>query len=377
MQLSNAVYTVLNELISHGQDAYLVGGAVRNHLLGIESDDYDVTTSADPDAIKEIFRDYRFYDVGKKHGTVTILIGEDKIDVTPYRFESGYHDHRHPDTVSFTADLKEDLKRRDFTVNAMCLDHEGKVIDLFKGMDDLHNKLIRTVGDPYERFEEDALRILRALRFAAKLDFQIEEKTAKAIHECKDLLKHVSNERKRAELLQILASPEAFRIINEYLDVFDTFMKIRPIARKRNDFSQPLFALAYLLKDNEDNDLKKLKYSAEEIALVKTLIEATKADIGNDDAFVRTLSNPYQNECLTFLMEYHHADLRERYEKLKEYMITLDQLQIDGDTIASYGYRNKEIGLVKKTLTELVHRQELKNDKDALQKYLTSHTIAV
>ncbi|MBQ6560188.1 MAG: hypothetical protein IJL85_05100, partial [Erysipelotrichaceae bacterium] len=189
MQISDAISIVLNELIRHGQDAYLVGGAVRNYLLGIESDDYDVTTSADPDTLKEVFRDYHLYDVGKKHGTVTILIGEDKIDVTPYRFEADYRDHRHPDTVLFTADLKEDLERRDFTINAMCLDHEGKVIDLFGGIEDLDHGLIRTVGDPYKRFEEDALRILRALRFEAKLNFTIEEKTAEAIHGCKDLLK--------------------------------------------------------------------------------------------------------------------------------------------------------------------------------------------
>ncbi|MBR4461889.1 MAG: hypothetical protein IKS51_04845 [Erysipelotrichaceae bacterium] len=377
MQLSNSVQTVLDELIRHGYDAYLVGGAVRNYLLDIESDDYDVTTAANPDTIKEIFKDYRFYDIGKKHGTVTVLIGEDKIDVTPYRFESDYHDHRHPDTVSFTADLKEDLERRDFTINAICLDYEGKVIDLFGGINDLNHKLIRTVGDPYRRFQEDALRILRALRFEAKLDFQIEEKTAEAIHGCKDLLKHISNERKRTELLQILSSPAAFRIINEYLDVFNTFMKFKPVDKEKNDFSEPLFALAYLLKDNENSPLKELKYSADEISLIDTLIEATKADLSDDYGFIQALSNPFQKETLTFLEDYHHLDLQDRYEKLKGYMITPDQLNLDGDTIRNFGYHNKEIGQIKKTLTEMVHRQQLKNEKEALQNFLASHTIAL
>ncbi len=377
MKLDNAVWVVLNELNAHGYEAYLVGGAVRNYLLDQPVDDYDVTTAANPETIKEIFKDFHFYDVGKKHGTVTILIDGNKIDVTPYRFEADYRDHRHPETVSFTADLTQDLARRDFTINAMCLDREGKVIDLFGGIYDLQHKLIRTVGDPYKRFEEDALRILRALRFEAKLDFTIEEETSSAIHRSKVLLKHISSERKRAELLQILSSPQAFRIINEYLDVFDTFMNIAPINRKINDFSKPIYALTFLLKDNEQNDLKKLKYSSEEIALIRTLIQASKIDLSDDHAFITALSTPYQEDTLAFLEEYHHADLQERFDRLKDHMITAEQLAIDGDTIGSYGYQGKEIGQVKNLLVELIRQQKLINDRRALQKMLASHTIAL
>ena len=377
MEIADAVKTVLNELIRHGYDAYLVGGAVRNCLLGLPNDDYDVTTAADPETIKEIFQAYHFYDIGKKHGTVMVLIGEDKIDVTPYRFETDYRDHRHPETVSFTADLKEDLARRDFTINAMCLDHKGKIIDLFGGLDDLKNRLIRTVGDPQQRFNEDALRILRALRFEAKLDFRIEEETSLAIHRCKDLLRYISNERKRTEFLQILSSPQAFRILNEYLDVFDAFMNIKPVKREVNDFSKPLYALAYLLKDEGTDDLKQLKYSSEEIAMVRTLIQAAKADLADDYAFITALSTPYQSDTLVFLQEYHHIDLMERYERLKDYMITIDQLDIDGETIASYGYQGKEIGQIKEILTDLIRRQKLINDRRTLQNLLSSHTIAL
>ena len=377
MKLAESVQIVLDRLSDHSYDAYLVGGAVRNHLLDLPNDDYDVTTSADPEQIKKTFAGYSFYDVGKKHGTITVLIDQDKIDITPFRKESDYKDHRHPENVSFSASLKEDLERRDFTINAMCLDHEGRIIDLFGGMEDLKKHLIRTVNDPDQRFTEDALRILRALRFQAKLDFNIEEKTSEAIHRLKELLNYISNERKRVELLQILSCPSAFRIINEYRDVFATFMPIDPIDKETNDFSKPLFALAYLLRNNESINLKELKYSTDEINLVKTLIQASHADLSDDYEFITVLSNQYQQECLAYLEEYHHLDLKERYEKLKEYMVTIDTLQLDGRTIESYGYAGKKIGQLKKELVERIRHQELKNENSALQSYLADHTIAL
>ena len=372
MELCKSVRTILQNLHFHGYEAYLVGGAVRNHLLGLPNDDYDVTTSADPEAIKKVFEGYSFYDVGKKHGTVTVLVDGDKIDITPFRKESDYHDHRHPEKVSFSADLLEDLERRDFTINAMCLDYEGKIIDPFQGLDDLKHHLIRTVNDPEQRFSEDALRILRALRFKAKLDFTIEEKTDDAIHRLKDLLTYISNERKRMELLQILSCPTAFRIINEYLDVFNTFMHITEIDRKINDFSDPLYALAYILKDNDDNQLKELKYSSYEIGLVNTLIKASHTDISDDYDFISVLSTEHQQETLKYLEEYHHLDLKERYETRKEYMVAIDSLDLDGKIIESYGYKGKEIGKIKKELVELIRHQELRNESSALQNYLAT-----
>ena len=197
MKLNRQVKTVLSLLNENGYEAYLVGGAVRNILLKRKIEDYDVTTDADPNAIRMLFNNYRTYDIGKKHGTITVLIDSEKIEITPFRREDEYSDHRHPDKVEFTGNLKDDLKRRDFTINAMCLDRNGDLVDYFGGLEDLNNKLIRCIGDPNTRFNEDALRILRAIRFKVKLGFEIEKETDKAVFECKDLLNYISAERKK------------------------------------------------------------------------------------------------------------------------------------------------------------------------------------
>ena len=172
-EISPAVYTVLKILNDHAYEAYLVGGALRDVLLGKKASDYDITTSADPNAIRMVFSDHRLYDIGKKHGTVGVLIDDETIEITPFRLEAEYSDHRHPDKVSFTDSLLEDLKRRDFTINALCMDRNDEIKDLFGGIDDLNNRIIRCIGDPEVRFNEDGLRILRAVRFMSQLNFTI------------------------------------------------------------------------------------------------------------------------------------------------------------------------------------------------------------
>ena len=321
-----------------------------------------------------IFSDYRSYDLGKKHGTVTVLINKDRIEITPYRREDNYSDHRHPDLISFSSDLKEDLSRRDFTINAMCLDKDGRIIDMFNGVDDLEHKLIRCIGDPYRRFDEDALRILRALRFKAKLNFDIDKDTDENIHKAKDMLSYISEERKKEELLRILSERSGFKVINEYLDVLNTFMPFEHIKRKINNFSDPFYALAYLLIDKQI-DLKKLKYSKTEIRLINILIEASKINIDDDCEFIECLSSIYQKDILTFLEQYHHKDLQERFKKLKRYMATFKTLNITGDEIMSYGYEGKQIARVKQKLLNLVHHKKLNNTSYALNKYLKENGV--
>ena len=199
------VSIILENLILHGYEAYIVGGCVRDSLLGRTPDYWDITTQAAPEKVKELFA--RTVDTGLAHGTVTVLLSGEGFEVTTYRIDGEYEDGRHPKEVIFTASLKEDLKRRDFTINAMAYNPKTGIVDYFHGKEDLENKIIRCVGDPIERFTEDALRILRAVRFSAQLGFSIEEQTKKALRVIAPNLKLVSAERIQVELVKLLISP--------------------------------------------------------------------------------------------------------------------------------------------------------------------------
>jgi tRNA nucleotidyltransferase/poly(A) polymerase len=231
-QIPKEVKEVLHKLEEAGFEAYIVGGCVRDLLLGREPKDWDVTTNAKPEKIQEMF-EKSFYE--NKFGTVTVITQSKipslkTIEITPYRIEGKYTDKRHPDEVKFTEKLEEDLKRRDFTVNAMAAavqEDRVKIIDLFGGKEDLKNKIIRTVGDPKERFSEDALRLMRAIRFAVQLDFEIEENTFRAIKENSFLIEVISKERIRDELIKIIESRETKKGI-ELLISSNLLEKIMP-----------------------------------------------------------------------------------------------------------------------------------------------------
>ena len=196
---------ILHTLEEAGYEAYVVGGCVRDSILGRSPDDWDITTSAKPEEVKALFR--RTVDTGLIHGTVTVMLDKEGFEVTTYRVDGEYEDGRHPKEVSFTASLEEDLKRRDFTINAMAYNPKRGLVDLFGGVQDMENRIIRCVGNPLERFTEDALRILRAVRFSAQLGFSIEGETLKAISVLAPNLKYVSAERIQVELLKLLVSP--------------------------------------------------------------------------------------------------------------------------------------------------------------------------
>lgn len=202
---------VIRVLMVHGFEAYAVGGCVRDSILGRKPEDWDITTSAKPEEVKRIFP--RTVDTGIEHGTVTVLMDKEQFEVTTYRVDGEYEDHRHPKEVTFTASLEEDLKRRDFTINAMAYNPETGLVDIFQGIEDLDRKVIRCVGNPGERFDEDALRILRAIRFSAQLGFAIDGATKQAMSERVEALRDVSAERIRVELVKLLVSkhPEKIR----------------------------------------------------------------------------------------------------------------------------------------------------------------------
>lgn len=211
MKIPKNVTFILKTLEQNGYEGYAVGGCVRDTVLGREPGDWDITTSARPEQVKALFR--RTIDTGIRHGTVTVMLGEEGYEVTTYRMDGEYADHRHPAEVIFTPDLTEDLKRRDFTINAMAYNPETGIVDKFDGMGDMERKCIRCVGDARERFGEDALRMLRGIRFAGQLLFEIERETLSAIREKAPTLVNVSAERIRTELTKLLVSDGADRLL--------------------------------------------------------------------------------------------------------------------------------------------------------------------
>ncbi len=223
MKISNLpekIDELLLRLEGAGFAAYIVGGFVRDSIMNIESHDFDVATSAAPKEVERVFSDCRVIETGIKHGTVTVLFGEYSVEVTTFRVESGYSDHRHPDSVSFSGRIEDDLSRRDFTMNGIAVNPRLGTVDPFGGRKDIEDGIIRCIGDPKERFSEDPLRILRAVRFSATLGFSIEEKTAAAVHEMKDELKSVSKERIFAELTRLLCGKHVRKAMMEFPEIF-------------------------------------------------------------------------------------------------------------------------------------------------------------
>ena len=230
LKLPAPVSDLLGRLTRAGFSAYVVGGCVRDSLLGLDPHDWDICTSALPDQMQAVFHDQRTVETGLKHGTLTVVMDHVPYEVTTYRVDGDYSDHRHPDSVVFVDDLTKDLARRDFTVNAMAWSPDAGLQDPFDGQRDLSAKLIRCVGGPEQRFEEDALRVLRALRFASVYDFTIEPDTAAALRKKAPDLKHVAGERIREELLKLLCGKAAGRILREYPEVLaEIIPEIRPM----------------------------------------------------------------------------------------------------------------------------------------------------
>lgn len=221
--IPTGVEAAIGRLECAGFRAYLVGGCVRDMLRGVMPNDYDVTTAALPEQVKTVFKGERVIDTGIRHGTVTLLTESGPVEITTFRLDGAYHDHRRPDSVTFTPSLTEDLARRDFTVNAMAWGTDG-LTDPFGGQNDLERRVLRCVGEPAHRFDEDGLRILRALRFAATLGFAVDEATAAAVHAQRNLLDAISAERKFAELTKWICGDGAEPILREYRDVLETLI---------------------------------------------------------------------------------------------------------------------------------------------------------
>lgn len=247
---------IIKRLEKNGFEAFLVGGFVRDFFSGKSGDDVDITTNASAQTVLELFSDYKTIPTGLKHGTVTVVSKGIGAEITTYRTEKGYSDNRHPDGVEFCADIYGDLSRRDFTINALAFNEKDGIIDLFGGLSDLKNGIIRAIGDPQKRFCEDALRILRAVRFCAKTGFSIEPKTKEAMLRCKDLLFKISNERIASELSKTLCAPYAAKSIEENYEIICTVI---PELCAMRDFDQHNFHHKYDLLRHTTTVLKSVE----------------------------------------------------------------------------------------------------------------------
>lgn len=354
IKLPDEAVKAISMLNSASYEAFAVGGSVRNSLMGLEISDTDITTSALPHQTREVFKNYIAIETGIQHGTVTVIVDSVPIEITTYRTETAYTDGRHPDSVAFTASLKEDCARRDFTINAICYSPQTGIVDYYGGCEDIQNRLIRCVGNPQSRFKEDALRILRAVRFAAVLGFEIEQNTKQAIFENCHLLKNISAERIYTELTKLLCGENVKKVLLEYTDVLAVFMpEILPL----KDFDQknhhhiydvlthtavavescpaiPQLRLAALLHDfgkpatftvdekgvghfyghgevsyeMAKTILKRLKVSNRDYSLVSTLVKHHDTAVAPNEKAVRKALNKYGESTLRLLLLLKRAD---------------------------------------------------------------------
>lgn len=294
MPLPSSVEYVLSKLKENGYQAYVVGGAVRDFLMGKTPHDYDLTSDALPSQISDVFKDFYQEHSGEKHGTVRVIIDHKPIEITTFRCDEGYTDYRRPDNVEFVKDVYIDSKRRDFSINAFYYS-EGHIYDFHEGLEDLNNKVIKTIGNPSARFHEDALRILRAIRFSAKLGYEIESKTKTALLDCKEELNLIAKERILIELKEISSTSNFFRNIKEYFPIFKLIIpcldkignSIDDIynfdTKSYGDYIASLSALFSLREINNDFMPWRLfiKMDNESINEIKTLIKLKDINFNN------------------------------------------------------------------------------------------------
>lgn len=344
MDMPKNVDIAINLLQSAGFEAYAVGGCVRDSLLGKTPNDWDITTSAKPEDMKSVFADFHCIDTGIKHGTVTVVIDGEPLEITTFRLDGEYEDNRHPKSVTFTSDLGADLGRRDFTVNAMAYSKMTGTVDLFGGQNDLKNKIIRCVGDPDRRFNEDALRILRALRFASALDFEIEEKTAQSLLKNRALLGNISEERIEKELLKLVCGKGAKRILTDFAPVlFEILPELQPIYKNSHDNPhhcydiyehtliavesidpEPTLRFAMLLHDCGKPAVKKFDENGVAHFYGHQRISA---EISAQILARLKVSNKFRDEILFLVSNHDRWELYENTEKMPRY---LSKFGLDG-----------------------------------------------
>ena len=405
------VKLIIDTLEDAGYEAFAVGGCVRDALMGRVPNDWDITTSATPMQVKELFR--RTIDTGIKHGTVTIMLGKEGYEVTTYRIDGDYMDGRHPDKVIFTNNLIEDLKRRDFTINAMAYNERVGIVDAFDGINDLENKIIRCVGEATERFTEDALRILRALRFSAQLDFNINEATAVAVKELGKNLSLISKERIQTELDKLITSncPDRIKLVHLYgLNKF-IFEGATSINEDRLSLYENISSIMESLPNNHylrwaalmhyeaepSVVLRKLKFDNVTINTCSKLVSAAHTPLPDNKPALRRMIVKYGKDifdnylftyihslCATGLYDHGSADHVTLVEKLyKEIIsdndcISTKDMAIGGTVLLKEGIESgKKMGDVINYLFERVLDEPSLNEYDTLLSIAKNYYISL
>ena len=390
IKIPHYITEVLNMLYDKGFEAYLVGGCVRDALMGKAPHDFDLTTNATPDEMLSCFSEMKIIETGLKHGTVTVVSYGENVEITTYRIDGKYVDNRHPEEVLFTRNIHEDLSRRDFTVNAIAFSPKDGIVDIFDGQEDIKNKIIRCVGSPDNRFAEDGLRIIRALRFASVLGFSIDEKTSESIHNNKELLKNISAERIFAELKKLICGICAKEIISDYFDVFSfVFPKLsdyEPTCRKNtqllSEFSNDIYLrfTAFLFGMNVE-DIKQtiriLKPDNKFCSNVTILSEYLLKDIKSDEISVRYIMNKLDDENIirlaelkkVFYPDFPYDEFIKQYKNQLEIgaCVKIKDLCISGRDLIDAGIKEgKIIGNIMDTLLRDVIENRCPNIKEKL-----------
>lgn len=384
MPLPSSVEYVLSKLKENGYQAYVVGGAVRDFLMGKTPHDYDLTSDALPSQISDVFKDFYQEHSGEKHGTIRVIIDHKPIEITTFRCDEGYTDYRRPDNVEFVKDAYIDSKRRDFSINAFYYS-EGHIYDFHEGLEDLNNKVIKTIGNPSARFHEDALRILRAIRFSAKLGYEIESKTKTALLDCKEELNLIAKERILIELKEISSTSNFFIDIKEYFPIFKLIIpcldkignSIDDIynfdTKSYGDYIASLSALFSLREINNDFMPWRLfiKMDNESINAIKTLIKLKDINFNNsfDDDYINgliLLSKPVDiNVFKNYLINLYNLkkiknddidSILNRVDILSEgnTPYSLKDLEIDGNDLLKLGIEKNQY--FKEILNEVLLR---------------------
>ena len=384
------IQTALRTLEAAGFEAYLVGGCVRDALMGVTPEDYDITTSALPEQIKALFgTEYKTIDTGMKHGTVAPIIEGHAVEITTFRIDGSYSDNRHPDSVRFSAKLFDDLSRRDFTVNAMAFSPTTGLADCFGGQEDLQKRCIRCVGEADKRFGEDALRMLRALRFSAVLGFTVEEQTANSIHKNIGSILNVSAERIYSELKKLLAGDNCAAVLRRFPCLLQTVLGITPSPTQLAALEPEAtvgFRLAVLFIGEDCGRLKSLKPDNKTFRYCSDLVRLYAIPLGMEQASPGALflgMRAHQAECATMeaLLELHRRmECAFAYEalceslaeaRLKNLPLTAAELALSGEDLKKSGFSGREIGEKTEQLITAVLAGRCENTRGALLAYLS------
>lgn len=384
MKLPLYIEKIIEILEENGIECYVVGGCVRDYLLSRTPDDYDMCAGEIPEKISEILGKYfKIIPTGIQHGTVTAISEGHPVEITSFRMETGYSDFRHPDEVLYTKDIKKDLERRDFTINAMCFNPKTGIIDIYNGKNDIKNKIIKTVGNPDRRFNEDALRIIRALRFASQLDFKIETETEKSIRKNFDLLKNVAWERIFSETNKLLCG--FCGVLNEYRDVLTKIYTDYPentsyLIKKTNTLELKYY---FLLKNNTEDELRivtKQMKMPEKMRKNILFIYANKnfrISEKMEEIEIKLAISRFGYEKAVFLLE--KQDIEEKtggkYKKSAEKIfkdekncLSLKKLEINGNDLKEMGVTGKNIGILLNKMLEMVIKGKIENNRKKLLK---------